>query len=410
MLEAKNLTVWRGDALLLDAFELLLQEGDVVQLQGDNGSGKTTLLRILAGLSEADEGEVLWNSKPLRSIRSEFDRSLLYLGHKPGISQGLSPVENLKLVCRLDGSDTERISSILDELGLGGRLDIMASALSAGQKRRVGLARLKLQSHRLWILDEPLTALKPGFVCKLFSNSSSRVFFMSEIDQPPGMLSLFMAILRRDLTLSARRMGQWLNPLIFFVIVVSLFPLGIGPSPQTLSQIAPGVLWVSALLATLLSIDALFARDYEDGTLEQMLLSAQPMSIIVLAKVWAHWLVSGLPLLLLSPLLATLMQLPTQAFWVLMLSLLLGTLTLSLIGAIGAALVVSLNQSGVLLSLLVLPLTVPVLIFGSSAVAAAVGGYPVTGQLSLLAALLALALSLGPLAAAAALREGVAAG
>jgi len=159
MLEAKNLTVWRGDALLLDAFELLLQEGDVVQLQGDNGSGKTTLLRILAGLSEADEGEVLWNSKPLRSIRSEFDRSLLYLGHKPGISQGLSPVENLKLVCRLDGSDTERISSILDELGLGGRLDIMASALSAGQKRRVGLARLKLQSHRLWILDEPLTAL-----------------------------------------------------------------------------------------------------------------------------------------------------------------------------------------------------------------------------------------------------------
>jgi len=170
------------------------------------------------------------------------------------------------------------------------------------------------------------------------------------------------------------------------------------------------VLWVSALLATLLSIDALFARDYEDGTLEQMLLSAQPMSIIVLAKVWAHWLVSGLPLLLLSPLLATLMQLPTQAFGVLMLSLLLGTLTLSLIGAIGAALVVSLNQSGVLLSLLVLPLTVPVLIFGSSAVAAAVGGYPVTGQLSLLAALLALALSLGPLAAAAALREGVAAG
>lgn len=233
---------------------------------------------------------------------------------------------------------------------------------------------------------------------------------MSQIAVQPGTVSLLMTVLKRDLTLSARRMGQWLNPLLFFVIVVSLYPLGIGPSPAMLSAIAPGVLWVSALLATLLSIDALFANDHADGTLEQMLLTGHPVSIIVLAKVFAHWLVSGLPLLLLSPLLATLMQLPTHAFGVLMLSLLLGTLTLSLIGAIGAALVVSLNQGGVLLSLLVLPLTVPVLIFGSSAVMAAAGGYPVSGQLSLLAALLALALSLAPLAAAAALREGVAAG
>ena len=222
-----------------------------------------------------------------------------------------------------------------------------------------------------------------------------------------GLFGVFTRVLRRDLAIAVRAPGQWLNPLFFFVIVVSLFPLGIGPSPDTLALIAPGVLWVSALLAVLLSLDSLFAADYRDGTLEQFVLADQPLSVITVAKVLAHWLQSGLPLLLLSPLLGVLMQLPNCALSTLMLSLLIGTLTLSLIGAIGAALTVSLDQGGVLLSLLILPLTVPVLIFGASSVTTAAGGLPVGGQLSLMGAMLALAVALAPLATAASLRVGV---
>ena len=207
-----------------------------------------------------------------------------------------------------------------------------------------------------------------------------------------------------------RNPGQWVNPLLFFIVVVTLFPLGVGPSPQTLSTIAPGVLWVSALLAVLLSLGALFEADYSDGTLEQLALSGQSLPVIVLAKVLVHWLLSGMPLLLMSPVLGLLLNLPSQAIPVLMLSLLLGTLSLSLIGAIGAALTVGLNQAGVLLSLLVLPLSVPVLIFGSSAVAAAAGDLGASGQLFALLALLILALSLAPLMASLALRNGVSGG
>ena len=228
--------------------------------------------------------------------------------------------------------------------------------------------------------------------------------------QSADIFSFYKRIFRRDLTLASRSAGQWLNPLLFFVIVVSLFPLGIGPSPQMLSTIAPGVLWVSALLAMMLSLDSLFAHDFRDGTLEQMVLSGQPLTVFVLGKVSAYWTISGLPLVLLSPLLALLLQLPADAYGVLLLSLFLGTLSLSFIGAIGAALTVSVNQGGVLLSLLVLPLTVPVLIFGSGAVSAAGMGLTTSAQLSLLSAIVALAVSLAPVAIAGALRVGVAAG
>lgn len=211
------------------------------------------------------------------------------------------------------------------------------------------------------------------------------------------------------MTLAARSVGQRLNPLMFFVIVVSLFPLGIGPGPKTLSIIAPGIVWVSALLAMMLSLDALFAHDFHDGTLEQYVISGHPLSVIVLAKIAAYWLTSGLPLVVVSPILGLTMQLQSDAYPILMLSLLLGTLALSFIGAIGAALTVSVNQGGILLSLLVLPLTVPVLIFGSGSVQSAALGLPTATQLSVLAAILALSVSLAPLAISGALRVGVAA-
>ena len=218
------------------------------------------------------------------------------------------------------------------------------------------------------------------------------------------MFSAFASLLKRDLTLAVRRRSDWLNPLVFFVIVVTLFPLGVGPDGSLLAEIAPGVIWVAALLATLLALDGLFRDDYLDGSLEQLLLSPQPLTFMVLAKTCAHWIVSGLPLVLLSPLLAMLMQLPVKALPALLASLVLGTLSLSLIGAIGAALTVGLKRGSVLLALLVLPLFIPVLIFGSSCVAAAAGGFDTGAQLSLLAALFFLALALAPWAAAAALR------
>jgi len=195
-----------------------------------------------------------------------------------------------------------------------------------------------------------------------------------------------------------------LTTLFFFVIVVSLFPLGIGPELDTLRLIAPGVFWVAALLASMLALEKLFAADFEDGTLEQMLLAPEPVFVLVLGKVLAHWLITGLPLVLLSPLLGLQYDLPGETLRVMVLSLLLGTPALSLIGAIGAALTLGLRGGGVLISLLVLPLYIPVLIFGAGAVEANASGLGAAGHLYMLGAILLLALVAAPLATAAALR------
>ncbi len=218
------------------------------------------------------------------------------------------------------------------------------------------------------------------------------------------MFDSLLILLRRDLTLAMRRRSDVLTTLFFFVIVVSLFPLGIGPELDTLRGIAPGVFWVAALLASMLALEKLFAGDYEDGTLEQLLLTPQPVSLLVLGKVLAHWLVTGLPLVLLSPLLGLQYDLAAETLRVLVVSLLLGTPALSLIGAIGAALTLGLRGGGVLVSLLVLPLYIPVLIFGAGAVEANVSGLGEAGHLYMLGAILLLALVAAPLATAAALR------
>ena len=214
----------------------------------------------------------------------------------------------------------------------------------------------------------------------------------------------FMLLLRRDLILAFRRRSELLNPLLFFVLVTAMFPLGIGADPVLLKAIGQGVIWVAALLASLLSLDAMFRSDFEDGSLEQYLLSAHPVSILVLAKVLAHWLVTGLPLLITAPLLGVLLDLPADSIKILMLTLALGTPVLSLIGSIGVALTVGLRRGGMILSLLVLPLYVPVLIFAANAVDTAAAGLPITAHLSMLSGLLVLALSLSPLATAASLR------
>ena len=217
-------------------------------------------------------------------------------------------------------------------------------------------------------------------------------------------MSAVLAVIRRDLLLAMRRKSEVLTALFFFVIVSSLFPLCIGPEPVLLKKIAPGVLWVAALLATMLGLQRMFAADHADGTLEQMLLSPTPLGLLVGGKIAAHWMLSGLPLVLLAPVLGIQFDLDADALGVLMLALLLGTPLLSLIGAIGAALTLGLRGGGVLLSLLVLPLYVPALIFGAGAVEAHISGLGAGGHLSLLAALLALAVFFAPWATTAALR------
>jgi heme exporter protein B len=212
------------------------------------------------------------------------------------------------------------------------------------------------------------------------------------------------AIVHRDLLLAMRRRADVFTVLLFFIIVASMFPLGVGPEPQLLRSIAPGVIWVAALLASMLGLNRMFALDHTDGTLEQMLLSATPLGIIAGAKVFAHWLVTGLPLVLIAPVLALQFDLPQQYLGVLTLSLLLGTPALSLIGAIGAALTLGLRGGGALLSLLVLPLYIPVLIIGAGLVEAASSGVDVTAYFLLLGAFLLLAAAFAPWAAAVSLR------
>jgi len=219
-----------------------------------------------------------------------------------------------------------------------------------------------------------------------------------------SIASAFLALLRRDLVIAFRRRSEMVNPLLFFVLVTSLFPLGVGSQPKLLALMAPGVVWVAALLAALLSLDTIFRSDFEDGTLEQLLLSAQPVSVLVIAKVLAHWLITGLPLLLMAPVLGTFLGLPSQAVGTLVWTLLFGTPALSLIGAIGVALTVGLRKGGVILSLLVLPLYVPILIFGAGAVGNAAMGIDGTAQMYIMAAFLVFSLTLSPIATAAALR------
>src|SRR5450631_4094483 len=219
-----------------------------------------------------------------------------------------------------------------------------------------------------------------------------------------GARRAMMLIMHRELCLSFRRPEQLLQPLVFFLIVTTLFPLGLSVQLSLLRDMAPGVLWVAALLSSLLSLDALFKSDADDGTLEQLALSGQGLTVIVMAKTLAHWLVSGAALVLVSPIVGTALAIPEAAFGTMMLSLSLGTLTLSWLGAIGAGLTVGLKRGNVLLSLIVLPLAMPLLIFGAGATDRAISGTSAAGALYLLAALCVLTCTLAPFAATAALR------
>ncbi len=220
-------------------------------------------------------------------------------------------------------------------------------------------------------------------------------------------MSGFWTIVRRDLKLAQRQGMDSYMVVAFFVIAVVLFPFGVGPEANILARISSGVIWVAALLAAMLSLERLFQIDFEDGSLELMALQPVPLEVVVMAKITAHWLTTGLPLLVATPLLAVFMNLPYEGFWVLVLTLAIGTPSLSLIGAIGAALILGSRRGGVLLSLLILPLYIPVLIFGVSAVDGAISGLSVKAHLLIMAGLLVAALPLCPWAGAGAIRQAL---
>ena len=224
------------------------------------------------------------------------------------------------------------------------------------------------------------------------------------VEQSVSVWTAMISVIRRDLLISARDRSEILQPVLFFIIVVSLFPLSVGPDKQLLQQAGPGIVWVAALLATLLALDSMFRPDLEDGTLEQLVLSPHPHSVLVLGKTVAHWLATGLPLIIVAPLLGLLIQLPSDAVKILMLGLLIGTPGLSLIGSVGVGLTVGIRKSGVLLSLVILPLYVPVLIFGAGAVQAVMVSQDPWPHLQLLGAFSLFSLALCPLASAAAIR------
>jgi heme exporter protein B len=220
-----------------------------------------------------------------------------------------------------------------------------------------------------------------------------------------AFLQIFGSLIQRELRLAIRHGADSMMVVMFFVLVVVLFPLGVGPEPSILTRISAGVIWVAALLSAMLSMDRLFQTDFEDGSLDLLILTPQPLELMVLAKVVAHWLTTGLPLIIVSPLLALLLNMEASGYGVMLAALALGTPTLSLIGAIGAALILGARRSGVLLSLLILPLFIPTLIFGVSAVDAALTDLPSKPQLMILAGLLLAGLALFPWASAAALRQ-----
>ncbi|MDJ0814394.1 MAG: heme exporter protein CcmB [Woeseiaceae bacterium] len=227
---------------------------------------------------------------------------------------------------------------------------------------------------------------------------------MSNEHASAGMMSGILGVARRDLLLAWKRPGDILNPLFFFAMVAALFPLAVGPSPEQLQFSGPAVMWVAALLAMLLSLNSLFLSDFEDGSLDQMLVSPVPLSALGLGKTLAHWLTSGLPLVLVAPVVAITFQMPIFVTGYLMLTLLLGTISLSLLGSVGAALTVGLHRGTALLSLLILPLAMPILIFGARTVSLVAAGDGAAGGLYFLAAYAVLTLSFAPFATAAALR------
>ena len=415
--------------------DFCLHAGEMALIEGDNGSGKSTLLRMLAGLLHVSEGALFWRDQPLQRDRCAGE--ILFMGHQLGQKADLSPRENLRHVTGLNGQcSSADVNESLIDVGLHGYEDEPLRRLSAGQKKRAALARLLLSPACLWLLDEPYSNLDRvgialvnrllenhvagggaalvtshgavGFHGASHAGSTCMADSLAQIACPVrprlSLATACNAMLRRDLTLAWRRRGDIALPVLYALIVTMLFPFALGPEDTLLQRIAGGVILVTVLLSMLLALDAMFASDIEDGSLEQLVMAPQPLALMLGMKILAHWLTTALPLIVIAPLLAAMLHLPAPVIPVLLLALLLSTPLLSLLGAILVALTAGTRRSGMLLALMLLPLCVPAVIFAAGAVAAAQQGLPWQAPLVWLAAALVLALVLAPLACATALR------
>jgi heme exporter protein B len=456
LLAGTNLACNRAGLAIFKAVSFEVGAGTALLVTGPNGSGKTSLLRLIAGLIHPAEGRVVLEGADLDTSPGEQAH---YLAHQDALKPSLTVIENLRFWADFLGGQAPEAA--LKAVRLESLATLPAAYLSAGQRRRLSLARLLAVPRRLWLLDEPTAALDsagqatliemmrdhlagggiivaathgplglegaqelrlrgarpsseeihgtaaPGPTRPLEGEMRRSTSLGSDKKREPAAVPQSLsAIVARDMKIAVRIGGGALMGVLFFLAVVTLIPFALGPDLALLRRVGPAVLWLGALLASLLALDRLLAADQEDGSLDLILNGPAPLELVVGAKAVAHWLTTGLPLVLASPLFGVMLNLPPAALGAVMLTLLVGTPALTFIGLIGAALAVALRRGGILLPILVLPLAIPVLIFGVAAANAALGGLVSFGTpFTILCALSLISLVVGPFAAAATLRH-----
>jgi heme exporter protein B len=460
-IEIENLACRRSGRLVFERLSFSLGAGECLLVTGRNGAGKSSLLSILAGRLAADAGSIRTEGIGERTL----PEALHLVGHRDALKSALTAEENLTCARDLLGEPALSPPDALRAIGLEQVADLPVAYLSAGQRRRVALARLLVADRPLWLLDEPTAALDAAAQESLFGlmrahladggliiaathtplplpdtkelriggqrpspsrggvggESSDHPRFPKTLeppDRPPdapapnpspfgggALTRAFLALIARDVKIAARIGGSGALGLIFFLMMVTLVPFALGPDLNLLSRIGPAILWLSAVLATLIGLDRLFQADEEDGSLDLLRSSPLPLELVAVAKVTAHWLTTGLPLALACPVFGLLVALPPLGMTAMVATLLVGTPALTFVGAVGAALTSTIRRGGLIVAILVLPLMIPTLIFGVSAASAALGGtVAFATPFLVLAALSLVAAVIGAIGAAAALR------
>jgi heme exporter protein B len=416
-----GLTCLRGGRQIFAELDFSADAGEALAVTGRNGSGKSSLLRLIAGLLALEAGTVALDGGADDLTVAEQAH---YLGHRDALKPR-SRCWRISFLARLSGrrSLSLRRSASLEAVGIGHAADLPAAYLSAGQRRRLSIARLIAVKRPVWLLDEPTSALdtsgqamlaglmdahlRSGGIILAATHGAARDFGAGPADRGGGMTAL-AALIRRDIGVGLRAGGGALIGVLFFVSVVVVMPFALGPDLALLKRIGPAILWLGAMLASLLTLDRLFTADQDDGSLDLIAMSRTPLELSCAAKALAHWIAAGVPLIVATPLIGILLNLDANATFAVALTLLVGTPALTFTGMIGAALAVTLRRGGLLLAVVVLPLSIPILIFGVAASNAALSEQVSFGTpFSILCALSLFTLVIGPFAAAASLRQGL---
>ena len=419
-LTGSGLRCVRGGREVFSGLDFEAASGEALAITGPNGAGKTSLLRLIAGLLTPAGGSI---SLEGGGTDLTLPEQIHYLGHRDAIKPALSVSENLRFWRDFLGGEAFDPAETLVVVGLDHAAGLPAAYLSAGQRRRLSIARLLAVRRPVWLLDEPTNALDAaGQTLFAESDGGPSVGRRPDRRRDPcaartagqgiadrgSVVTALAALIRRDIRIALRVGGGALIGVLFFLTVVVLMPFAVGPDLALLTRLGPAILWLGALLASLLTLDRLFMADHEDGSLDLIVMSRTPLELTCAAKALAHWLAAGLPLVIATPVLGLLLNLDATATSAVALTLLAGTPALTFTGMIGAALAVTLHRGGLLLAVLVLPLSIPVLIFGVAASEAAITGPLSFGApFSILCALSLVSFVVGPFAAAASLRHGL---